>query len=374
MFSKRLLTFWLLSLAVAGLSGCNLDLGQHWDDEDETYFVDYYRQPCDSSGTGLCFRLRTDDSSRYQLSKVAFSGFQTYEWGNRYRVTVTTSRNDNGERTAFRLQQIEEVTPYSGEGFELTLHTASGILQQDSQSRWWLAGDTLLDCASDCSELANAVQQGEALVLALSIGTGALQVDEVVCRAAPDNLEAACDTDQEVAWQVAEFMSECGRTEARLCLLYRTSTSAAFERLPLTEGISGFSWQWGSRYDLDVTASFTRAGALSAARYDATRATDSTLTGNSYRQRLILRGDALARDSGGVVALYGNAASDSTGLSCGTLCSRLNGYIEDDEYLLLQTYADGNGHLQLTEISCHNADLAAFRSCVAGYPDVNWPL
>src|SRR5690606_19424305 len=96
--------------------------------------------------------------------------------------------------------------------------------------------------------------------------------------------------------------------------------------------------------------------------------------------RFIVRGSALAASSGDRVVLYGGAGVEADAmpaLDCGTngLCTQLNRYSADDEYLLLRAYQDAtDSRLVLDAIPCHAEGLVSFRSCVTDDSDVNWPI
>ena len=82
-----------------------------------------------------------------------------------------------------------------------------------------------------------------------------------------------------------------------------------------------------------------------------------------------MRGSALATDNSGVIADYDNAPA----MNCSTnsLCTNLNNYISDDQWLLLKGYIDGE-QVMLQEVICHDDVLADFNTCVKDEDDVTW--
>ncbi|MBU2037708.1 MAG: hypothetical protein KKH95_01095, partial [Gammaproteobacteria bacterium] len=57
--------------------------------------------------------------------------------------------------------------------------------------------------------------------------------------------------------------------------------------------------------------------------------------------------------------------------SSNSLCANLDNYIDDDQWLLLKGYVDGE-QILLQEIICHDDVLADFKECVADEKDVTW--
>ena len=373
-------TLWLTLLPLPILlSGCP-ELGQHWDDKNQQIEVDFYRQPCSNTETTLCYRVRDSDQESFVSSQASWSGFTTYEWGNRYQLDVLTSFDNQGKPNLYDVQNIVSTTDMSSEAFALTLYSRSGILQPAGAGQWLLGSEITLNCADTCAELTAAVNAAEVVRLELSESAGELQVSRLLCRSAEDEVAENCDGESEQDWQVASFMSECGLAEASMCLLYRTDRSSAFELLRLENGISGFSFGWGSRFDLEVRQRLSNAGMLESATLITADDDPESFSGSSNSFLFILRGSALTSSSAGLITLYGGAGvaqSAMPGLDCeiNSLCQTLNGYIANEEYLLLRAYKDETqNRLVLSDIACHNVNLTSFRSCVDDNSDVNWSI
>ncbi len=360
------------------LSGCP-ELGQRWDDRTQQLDVDYFREPCNNDSQSLCYRVRESDKDAFTRSDTPWQGFDAYTWGSRYRAEVITSFASDGSPSGYNLQRVISSSDESSEAFSLTLHSRSGVLQP-SGAEWLLGAEILMDCGTDCTALTSAVNAGDVVRLELQVVGTSLVLNELLCRDSEEDFAATCGGESDQSWQVASFMSDCGLLTASMCLLYRTDSSSAFERLVLEEGIEGFSYQWGQRYDLDVRQTLSPAGVLQAARLIADDDSPLSQNGSANRFRFIVRGAELAVSSGDRVALYGGsgvASNEMPALDCGTnaLCATLNQYISDEEFLLLRAHYDDAGEtLILEDIHCHDAELASFRSCVGEYSDVNWPI
>src|SRR5690606_33742752 len=167
-----------------------------------------------------------------------------------------TSFNADGSPSGYDLQQIISSSDRSSEAFALTLYSRSGILQP-SGAQWLLGNDITLDCGSNCAELTSAVNAAEVVRLELQVSGTALVLNELLCRSAEDDVAQNCDGESEQEWQIAPFMSDCGLAVASMCLLYRTDNSSPYELLRLEEGITGFTYTWGQRYDLTVRQTLT---------------------------------------------------------------------------------------------------------------------
>jgi len=355
-------------LASVSLAGCP-QLGQHWSDKKETLLVDYYKVQCDDNDDALCFRVREKSSDSWDTAPEKFNGFDSFEWGYRYQVEVETSfdRNGNPESYDFRSVVNQEAVIAGDESFSLTLYTDTGILVPVDDSNWSLNGEITFNCGSYCAEILASVNDGYITQLEFSASENLLTLTSFICSAAEDDFNSECAGESEVSWYIGHFMTDCGLAEPALCYVYKVNSSDDYELLKLDEGISGFTYEWGSRYKISVNQTLSPANVLTSAEFIEEDESPEERIGDSYSFLFIADGHAVNRSSSGVLTMYDSSES----FDCGSYsqCSRINEYIEDDgdrhepEYLLLRAYVDAD-RVVILDVICHQEGLTAFRSCV----------
>lgn len=358
-------------LLVPALTGCP-QLGQHWDDQQETLYVDYYKTPCDNDSSDLCFRTRENESNSWKVADAPLNGFSAFEWGNRYRLSVITSFNSSGNPTRYQYDSTTSTTAVaSGSNtFSLTLYSSSGVLVPQSDSTWQIGGEISFDCGNYCQTIKAAVDDQQVLQLEFTASAGALTLSSFICSASESSFSSNCEGQSSVSWYIAPFRSDCGTADAQMCLLYKVNASDDYELLNLSGGIDGFSPEWGSEYRIEVTSTVSSGGSITSAVLDTNDSSPDDRSGSTYPFWFIVRGASLSENSNGTWAGY----DDMPALDCSqySLCSKISTYAGDDEWLLLKGYLDSD--IIVTTVECHDATLSDFRSCVDDVGDVNWNI
>jgi len=360
----------LLALGVVFLSGC-LDLGPSWSDKDETRQVDYYKEQCDQNSPDLCFRIRKSSSDAWGVVEESFSGFGDYVWGQRHTVDVTVAFHDNGSVRDYQVTNLNSSTDItdSEKTFAINLYTDTGILVKNNDTNWQLGGEIAFDCRTACDALSTAVSNQYATRLEFNVTDSGIELNQLICASAESDFSSDCEGESKTSWRVGWFQSDCGLADSALCLVYKVNNSDDYELLQLEEGISGFTPEWGNRYDMDVTVTVSNGGNVTAVRLDEGDSNPDARQGSSYPFKMIVRGSALEQSDGGLVDLYDTTLM----LNCSGFCSTLDGYIDNDDWLLLETYVDGD-QLRLNSIECNDDSLADFRQCVDDEKDVTWEI
>ncbi len=345
----------LLLLAATLVSGCQL--GRHWDDKKETLFVDFYKVPCDDDESRLCFRSREKETNSWRNDAPELSEFDQFEWGYRYTLEVETSFNSKGNASRYRFLSVEEKTAITSaeNTFALKIDASTGIVSQ-SGSEWFLH-DKAFACNSDCSSLSTIINNSQLAELEFQAQENNLTLTKIKCSAGEDNYDEQCGGQKDVTWKVAHFRSDCGNADGELCYLYRLNSSDDWELLPVD--IEGFEHTWGNEYEIEVKETRSDTDRITAATLKQDDAAPRDRTGEANDFYFVLQGRLLDDSSDGKVTLYDSA--DLT-LSCGSACSKLDDYIEDDDWLLLQAYVGSDG-LVLEEITCHAETLNLLRQC-----------
>lgn len=366
----KLRYLWLVLLLPA-LTGC-LELGRHWDDEQETLYVDYYKVPCDDDDTDLCFRTRESESDSWEVSDAGLSGFSSYEWGNRYTITVTTSFDDDGDPESYSFDSVDStvVMADGSNSFSLSLYSSSGILVPLSDTEWQIGGDITFTCDSYCDAISSAVDDSQVLQLEYTATGNVVTLSTFICAASEEDFDSACEGESSVSWYIAPVQSECGLADAQMCLLFKVNSSDDYELLPLPDGIEDFTPEWGYQYHIDVLRTVSSGGTITAAELEDDDSSPDDRTGSSYTYKIILRGSELSENNDGTFSAYG----DTPDLDCSqySVCNSLGNYVDDDKWLLLKVYVDGD--LVVRSIVCHDDSLDDFRDCVDDDSDVNWNI
>ncbi len=363
-------TLWIPALACLTLTGCP-ELGREWTDKEETLLVDYYKVQCDKDDSKLCFRVREKTTDSWKTADLPFTGFSSFVWGNRYSVTVNTSFNSSGKDSAYEFRAVKTTTAVNpaDEAFALTLYSRAGVLTPQNDTTWSLGDEITFACGSYCAQIKSAVDAQYALQLEFTASAGAVTLTSLLCSASEKDFSSDCSGESTVSWTVAHFQSECGLAEAAMCLLYRVNSSDDFSLLQLSGDISNFTPVWGKQYDLKVVKTLSSGGSISKAVLKENDSSPDDKANSTYPFKFILRGSALAANNAGVITGYDGAANINC--SSNSLCANLDNYIDDDQWLLLKGYVDGE-QILLQEIICHDDVLADFKECVADEKDVTW--
>ncbi len=363
-------TLWISALACLTLTGCP-ELGQEWSDKEETLLVDYYKVQCDKNDDHLCFRIRSSSSDSWKTASVPLTGFSSFSWGNRYTIKVNTSFNSSGKDNHYEFRSVEATTavPPADEAFALTLYSRAGVLTPLDDAAWSLGDEITFACGSYCAQIKSAVDEQYALQLEFTASAGSVTLTSLLCSASETDFSSDCSGESTVSWTVAHFQSECGLAEAAMCLLYRVNSSDDFSLLQLSGDISNFTPVLGQQYDLKVVKTLSSTGGISNAVLKENDSSPDDKASSTYPFKFILRGSVLAASRAGIIAGYDGAANMDC--SSNSLCSNLDNYIDNDQWLLLKGYVDGD-QILLQEIICHDDVLANFKDCVAGENNVTW--
>merc|ERR1711879_795051 len=343
------------------LGGC-IELGPSWTDQNETRQVDYYKEQCDSDSTVLCFRIRETSSYSWDVVEEPFSGFDDYVWGQRHEVDVTVSFNDDGSTSSYTVTGLNSSTAIDDgeEAFSITLYTDTGIMVHNSDSEWQLGGEIAFDCGTSCDDLSSAVANQYVTQLEfVVVGDDSIELNNVICASAEEDFDSDCEGESQVSWRIGWFQSDCGLADAAMCLVYKVNTSDDYELLQLEDGITSFTPEWGSRYDIDVIKTVSDGGNITAVELEEDDSSPDAREGSTYDFKIILRGSDLETSDNSLVDIY----DTSMELNCTGYCSTLNEHIEDDKWLLLDVYVDGD-ELQLTDITCDDSSLSNLRDCL----------
>lgn len=362
--------FAIMIIACTILTGC-LELGQEWSDKEQTLLVDYYKVQCHNNDDSLCFRIRSNSSDSWETASVPLTGFSEFSWGSRYTIDVKTSFNSSGNVSAYEFRSVKNTTAVNpaDEAFAMTLYSRAGVMTPLDDASWSLGGEITFACSSYCAQIKTAVDAQYVLQLEFTASAGAITLNSLLCSASETDFASNCSGESTVNWTVAHFQSECGLADKAMCLLYRVNSSDDFSLLQLTDDIDGFTAQWGLQYDLKVVKTISSGGGISKVVLSENDSNPDDKANSTYPFKFILRGSALTASNAGVIAGY-DAAADMN-CSSNSLCTVLDDYIDDDQWLLLQGYVDGE-QIMLQEIICHDDVLADFKECVADENDVTW--
>lgn len=265
---KSLKNYALLIMSLA-LMAC--DFGSHYDPEEETMYVDYYREACDDESTDLCFRVRFDEEDSFSLTTLPMYGFDALEWGKRYIVTVETEFTDSGKDESYTLESIDHIEvmePVSND-FVLTFFMSSGILKDNSSdgsgSSWIIAGEKIFTCeSSDCDAITAAYNERKEIQLNFQAENDNLTLEAVKCYASEDDFSTECEGIVEVSWDIAHYKTDCGLYIPSFCNLYKETSESGTSWHLLQLDVDDFSYEWGIQYDIDVKADIS-AGSLESA-------------------------------------------------------------------------------------------------------------
>jgi hypothetical protein len=358
---------WLISL----LCGC-IELGRSWSDTTETIQVDYYKEQCDNDSTSLCFRIRDTSSDSWAVVQEPFSGFSDFVWGYRYSVKVRVSYDEDGNPDNYRFQEVvsTDAVTDAENTFGLTVYSDTGIFADESDSVWNLGNELSFPCNEACSDLAAAVANSYIIQLEFTVADGVVELSSVLCASGSDDFSSSCEGESTVSWRIGWYQSDCGFADAQMCLLYKVNSSDDYELLRLDTDIADFSPVWGEQYNISVVKTVSNGGTITAVTLDENDSSPDDRTSSTYPFYFIVRGSELDNSSSGLISLYDGAPS----LDCDSynLCSKINGYIDDDQWLLFKAYLDTD--IVATSVVCHNDNIDTFRSCVDDEDNVNWGI
>lgn len=365
--------WWLQSLfivaLVSSLTACQL-FGSSFSDKTQQLEVDYFKAQCASDSTDLCFRIRSDENDSWAVSKK-LQGFSGFEWGQRYQLKVRTSFDSDGKPKSYRFLSIQEESSITN-AFTMTLYTATGILSKGSGDAWLLPEGRTFDCSGDaCSAIQRAVDDRAVIQLELTASRNALTLSKVKCQSSSNNFSAECEGVSNNRWFISHFQSDCNRTEAQLCLVYRVSASDDWELLTTdSSDISSFTPAWGMEYRIDVSQTLSSGGQLTQASLRKKDDNPVDRKGNTHGFKWVVQAESLAAsNSDNRITLYdGNQI-----MNCDTLCPTINQAITDRHLLLLGAYVDDAGETVITAVHCNEDAGSDFDKCVKdSHSGVTW--
>lgn len=371
MFAKYAVTAKLVFISVlaALLTACP-DLGIDYSDKNETIEVNYYKQPCSNTSPALCFSVKNEGSSQDYQVFDNLTGFNSYEWGNYYTLNVDTSFDKNGKPQSYRFISQQAVEA-NDNAFNLTLYSRSGILvASDSENtQWTLGGEiTFTTSAQQGAAINQAIADDEVLQLEFTAAANVLSYSSLLCSAAEDDFASQCQGVSRDSWTLRQFLSDCNYNDAALCYVYRKNSSDDWELLRTTSSeISGFTFQWGQQFTIEVEKTLSAGGQLVSATLTENDEAPDELSGSSNNFLFVLNAtDLPGADSDNKIALYDGGQT----MLCGSICPTIAAATDDNHMLLLDAYVD-NGEIVVSRIVCNENPGTDFDNC-ANDEDIDW--
>lgn len=380
------------------LMGCDLGLGTHYDDEQRTFFVDYYREACDDSSSELCLRIRSEDESTYSPVSIPTIGFESLEWGTRYKVTANVEINKNGqdESYAFISTLSSEVIDPISNDFVLTIVMSSGILQDNStdgsESTWILGAEKTFTCEpADCSVIASASRADNKIQLNFNVTSTELVLRSVKCSATEDDFSSECEGVKESTWDIAHYKTDCGLFLPTWCHVYKESSESSSNWTLLPIDITGFTeseYEWGTQYGLNINETL-KSGSL----YSATLNSENERAQLIESFKWVMRFDSSSDKSNQGLFKYLDVEFDCEQYS---ICNKIDRIINDlndseQRILILDGFveatdesedasgeeSDGNFVIEgdsviIEELVCDAAPTNFNANCADDYDDVYW--
>lgn len=288
------------------LQGCDWGLGPNYESTSETLYVDYYQEACSHNSTDMCFRLRKNTNDAFTLSLVDNTGFDSLEWGKRYTVQVEVDYDSAGADSMYRLISVdsEEIVDAATNNFVLTFNMSSQILLDNLNNSWVIAGQDVFSCVeSDCVLLTNSYNANEKIQLKFSAQDDQLTLLEVLCSAAENDFSANCEGLNRSNWDIAQYQSDCGLSEPKLCLIYRENDTAnnAWHIFPFE--ITDFSANWGTAYDIQVEVT-SSGGSVRSAQWLQENSTED-LTDSEFNVVMRTGVQGLKKSNSGIINYSG---------------------------------------------------------------------
>lgn len=361
------------------LQGCDWGLGPSYDPTSETMYVDYYKEACNSTSTDMCFRKRFDTEDEFVLNAVSNAGFGDLEWGKRYTLQVEVEYDSGGDDSHYSLLSIsnETVIEAATNGFVLALNMSSGILLDNLNNSWTLAGEDVFSCIeSDCILLTNASNSSEWVQLEFSAVDDELTLKNVICSAAENDFASECEGINKTNWDIAHYQTDCGIFAPRLCLVYRDDGSSDDIWYILPFEITDFTASWGTEYNIQVETT-TAGGAVRSASYQQENSNED-LSGNDFNVVMRTGSEGLEKSSAGVLS-YADVEFDcETNQQCDLIDDAIDNANDTSERLIaLLTRVEVDivneeTQLIIQEITCDDSRDEFQVNCVDLNDDVIW--
>lgn len=315
-------------------------LGSHYDSLEKTLYIDYYQEPCSETSANLCLRTRLGEEGSYSVETVPMMGFDSLQWGIRYKVQVESERDSQGEVTSHTFLSIDSSEDVASvvSDFVLTLSTSSGILLDNSSdgsgAEWILAGESTFTCEpADCIAITSAVSSNKKIQLSFRIDSNALKLQTVKCSASDADFSEQCEGKKDNNWNIAHFKTDCGLYLPSWCHVYKETAESSndWKLLPLDiEEFTDSEYQWGTQYDISVST-VIKSGSLESARF----VTENERTEVTTSFKFVIRtGSDLAKSDTGLLTYL------ATELDCerNNLCYKMDQIIaaNDDRILILK--------------------------------------
>lgn len=369
---KKIILFTILSL----LAACDLELGSSFDPTTRTLYVDHYREACNESSVELCFRVRVSEEDSFAITNLPMTGFDSLEWGKRYTLQVEAERSDSGKDSAYRYesQDSEEIMDPASNEFVLTFNMSSGILVDNQDSSWTIAGEKSFVCEqSDCSALTSALANSEKVQLKFSAENDELTLLGVTCQSSENNFSADCEGVGSERWDIAHYLTDCGLHYNRWCYVYKESTQSSDDWQLLGLDITDFSFLWGVEYDIDVTA-VKKSGSLNSVTYDATNSSfEKTET-----FKLVMRtgGEGLEKSDNSNINYLSLTFDCATNAQCSDIDDAIDRASSGQERILVLqarvvTSAE-EPEIEIEDLICDAAGNVFKQECADKYDDVYW--
>ena len=365
-----------LLLASLLLQGCDWGLGSSYDPTSETMYVDYYNEACNSTSADMCFRKRFDTKDDFVLNAVPNTGFDSLEWGKRYTLQVEVEYDSSGDDSLYSLLSVSNETTIDAatNSFILALNMSSGILLDNLNNSWILAGEDVFSCIeSDCILLTNAYNSNEWVQLEFSATDDQLTLINVICSAAENDFASECEGIDKTNWDIAHYQTDCGIFAPRLCLVYRDDGAADDPWYILPFEITDFTASWGTEYNIQVETT-TAGDAVRSASYQKENSKEDQ-SADDFNVVMRTGFEGLEKSSAGIIT-YADVEFDcQTNQQCDAIDDAIDDANSTSERLiaLLTRVVIDNEETQLIiqSITC-NESRADFQEDCVDLEDVIW--
>ena len=359
------------------LQGCDWGLGPNYESTSETMYVDYYQEACNSNTTEMCFRMRSNIDDAFALSVVENTGFDSLEWGKRYTVQVEVEYDTDGADSFYRFIGIdsEEVVDATTNDFLLTFNMSSQILLDNLNNSWIIAGEDVFSCAeSDCVLLTNAYNANEKIQLKFSAQDDLLTLLGVTCSAAENDFSSNCEGLNKTNWDIAQYQSDCGLAEPKLCLIYRENDVADESWHISPFEITDFTANWGTAYDIQVEVT-SSGGSVRAAQWLQENSTED-LTDSEFNVVMRTGVQGLKKSSLGIIDYSGIEFNCERNTQCDLINKAVDRADTDSErFIAMLTeieVVDGEVLLIINSITCDEAYSDFKENCLDLNEDIIW--
>lgn len=359
------------------LQACDWGLGPNYESTAETLYVDYYREACNDNAAEMCFRMRSSIDDVFSLSLVENTGFDSLEWGKRYTLQVEVDYDSEGADSLYRLISVdsEEIVDASTNNFVLAFNMSSQILLDNMNNSWIIAGEDVFSCVEeDCTLLTNSYNTNEKVQLKFSAQDDQLTLLEFVCSAAENDFSSRCEGLNKTNWDIAQYQSDCGLSEPKLCLIYRENATADDDWHILPFAITDFTANWGTSYDIQLEVTSSGGSVRSAQWLQENSAEDLSDSEFNVVMRTGVQG--LKKSNSGIINYSGIEFDCERNVQCDAINDAVDSANADSErFIALLTeieVIEGQTALIIKSITCDEAFSDFQENCLDTNEDIVW--